>query len=449
MTRWITAAAVWLASIPALHAAEVSNFTLDNGLEVVVLEDRRAPAVVHMLWYRVGASDEPRGLSGIAHFLEHLMFKGTETVASGEFSRIVAANGGRDNAFTAHDYTGYFQRVASDRLDVMMEMEADRMVNLVIDPVAMETEREVVLEERNQRTENEPGSLFSEQRQAAQFLNHPYGQPIVGWRHEIEAITLDDLEAFYRANYAPNNAVLIVAGDAGPEEVRALAERTYGVIPANPAISPRDRVDEPPHLAERRLRFEDARVSQPYVVRSYLAPERDAGDQETAAALTLLAEVLGGDSATSVLGQTLQFEQGSAIYTSAFYSGTSLDDTTFGLVAVPAPGVSLEELEAAMDARLRSFVEEGVDAAQLERLKTQIRASLIYSEDNLGSLARRYGAALTSGLTVEDVQAWPDILAAVTEDDILAAAELLFNRNRAVTGYMMAPDQAAAQEVMQ
>lgn len=449
MTRWITAAAVWLASIPALHAAEVSNFTLDNGLEVVVLEDRRAPAVVHMLWYRVGASDEPRGLSGIAHFLEHLMFKGTETVASGEFSRIVAANGGRDNAFTAHDYTGYFQRVASDRLDVMMEMEADRMVNLVIDPVAMETEREVVLEERNQRTENEPGSLFSEQRQAAQFLNHPYGQPIVGWRHEIEAITLDDLEAFYRANYAPNNAVLIVAGDAGPDEVRALAERTYGVIPANPAISPRDRVDEPPHLAERRLRFEDPRVSQPYVVRSYLAPERDAGDQETAAALTLLAEVLGGDSATSVLGQTLQFEQGSAIYTSAFYSGTSLDDTTFGLVAVPAPGVSLEELEAAMDTRLRSFVEEGVDPAQLERLKTQIRASLIYSEDNLGSLARRYGAALTSGLTVEDVQAWPDVLAAVTEDDILTAAELLFDRNRAVTGYMMAPDQAAAQEVMQ
>ena len=229
MTRWITAAAVWLASIPALHAAEVSNFTLDNGLEVVVLEARRAPAVVHMLWYRVGASDEPRGLSGIAHFLEHLMIQGTEAVASGECSRIVAANGGRDNAFTAHDYTGYFQRVASDRLDVMMEMEADRMVNLVIDPVAMETEREVVLEERNQRTEYEPGSLFSEQRQAAQFLNHPYGQPIAGWRHESEAITLDELEAFYRANYAPNNAVLIVAGDAGPEEVRALAERTYGV----------------------------------------------------------------------------------------------------------------------------------------------------------------------------------------------------------------------------
>ncbi|MEL6800445.1 MAG: pitrilysin family protein [Pseudomonadota bacterium] len=449
MTRWMTAAAVWLASLTALHAAEVSNFTLDNGLEVVVLEDRRAPVVVHMLWYRVGSSDEPRGLSGVAHYLEHLMFKGTETVPDGEFSRIVAANGGRDNAFTSYDFTGYFQRVASDRLDVMMEMEADRMVNLIIDPVTMETEREVILEERNQRTENEPGSLFSEQRQAAQYLNHPYGLPIVGWRHEIEAITPEDLRAFYEAHYAPNNAILIVAGDVGPDEVRELAEQYYGVIPANPAITPRDRVDEPPQLAERRLRFEDARVSQPYVVRTYLAPERDPGDQEAAAALTLLAEVLGGDSATSVLGQTLQFEEGSAIYTSAFYSGMSLDDTTFGLVAVPAPGVSLQEVEDAMDARLASFVEDGVDAEQLERIKTQLRASLIYGEDDLGSLARRYGTALTSGLTVEDVQAWPDLLAAVTEEDILDAAQLLFQRNRAVTGWMMGPAQADTAEVIQ
>ncbi|MEO1152544.1 MAG: pitrilysin family protein [Pseudomonadota bacterium] len=449
MTRWMTAAAVWLASLTALHAAEVSNFTLDNGLEVVVLEDRRAPVVVHMLWYRVGSSDEPRGLSGVAHYLEHLMFKGTETVPDGEFSRIVAANGGRDNAFTSYDFTGYFQRVASDRLDVMMEMEADRMVNLIIDPVTMETEREVILEERNQRTENEPGSLFSEQRQAAQYLNHPYGLPIVGWRHEIEAITREDLRAFYEAHYAPNNAILIVAGDVGPDEVRELAEQYYGVIPANPAITPRDRVDEPPQLAERRLRFEDARVSQPYVVRTYLAPERDPGDQEAAAALTLLAEVLGGDSATSVLGQTLQFEEGSAIYTSAFYSGMSLDDTTFGLVAVPAPGVSLQEVEDAMDARLASFVEDGVDAEQLERIKTQLRASLIYGEDDLGSLARRYGTALTSGLTVEDVQAWPDLLAAVTEEDILDAAQLLFQRNRAVTGWMMGPAQADTVEVIQ
>lgn len=448
MTRWITAAAVWLASLNALHAAEVSNFTLENGLEVVVLEDRRAPVVVNMLWYRVGSSDEPRGLSGIAHYLEHLMFKGTEAVPSGEFSRVVAANGGRDNAFTSFDYTGYFQRVASDRLDTMMEMEADRMVNLIIDPVTMETEREVILEERNQRTENEPGSLFSEQRQAAQYLNHPYGLPIVGWRHEIEAISREDLIAFYEAHYAPNNAILIVAGDVGPDEVREMAERHYGAIPANPAITPRDRVDEPPQLAERRLRFEDARVSQPYVVRTYLAPERDPGDQKTAAALTLLADVLGGDSATSVLGRGLQFEEQSAIYTSAFYSGVSLDDTTFGLVAVPAPGVSLQEVEDAMDAQLAAFVEEGVDAEQLERIKTQLRASLIYGEDNLSGLARRYGAALTSGLTVADVEAWPDLLAAVTEEDILEAAQLLFERNRAVTGWMLAPEQAA-EEVMQ
>ncbi|MEL6642338.1 MAG: pitrilysin family protein [Pseudomonadota bacterium] len=448
MTRWIAAVTLWFATIVAASAAEVSNFTLDNGMEVVVLEDRRAPVVVHMVWYRVGSSDEPRGISGVAHYLEHLMFKGTETLGPGEFSRIVAANGGSDNAFTSYDYTGYFQRVASDRLELMMEMEADRMVNLVIDPAEMEPEREVVLEERNQRTENEPGALFGEQRRAAQYLNHPYGTPIIGWRHEIEEITKEDLEAFYEAHYAPNNAILIVAGDVGPDEVREMAERHYGVIPANPDIQPRDRVDEPPQLAERRLVFEDPRVSQPYVVRTYLAPERDAGDQEKAAALTLLAEVLGGDSATSVLGQSLQFEEQSAIYTAAFYSGMSLDDTTFGLVAVPAPGVSLQDMEKALDDRLRRFVEDGVDPEQLERIKTQIRASIIYGEDDLGSLARRYGAGLTSGLTVEDIEAWPDLLAAVTEEDILEAAQLLFERNRAVTGWMMAP-QGDAEEVMQ
>ena len=446
MTRLFAAIVVFLAAALPLRAAEVTGFTLDNGMEVVVLADRRAPVVVHMVWYRVGSADEPPGKSGIAHFLEHLMFKSTETLASGEFSRVVAANGGTDNAFTSYDYTAYFQRVASDRLELMMEMEADRMVNLRLAPEEVDTERLVILEERNQRTENEPGALFGEQRNAAQFLNHPYGIPIIGWRHEMEGLTLEDAKAFYRAHYAPNNAILIVAGDVEPEAVREMAERHYGVIPANPDIAPRMRPSEPPQRAERRLAFADPRVAQPYVIRTYLAPERNPGDQREAAALLLLSEVLGGSGQTSALARKLQFDSQVAVYTSAFYSGTSLDQTTFGLVIVPAEGVGLAEAEAALDAAVAEFLSEGVDDGQLERIRTQIRAGLIYEADDIQSLARSYGMALTSGLTLDDVEAWPEILKSVTEEEILAAAARVFDRTNAVTGWLTGPD---TEEVMQ
>src|SRR6056297_2795767 len=226
-------AMIWLLAAMPLRAETVSGFTLDNGLEVVVIEDTRAPVVVHMLWYRVGAADEPPGKSGIAHFLEHLMFKGTDTLAPGEFSETVKANGGSDNAFTSWDYTGYFQRVAADRLPLMMEMEADRMRNLAMSEDDVRTERQVILEERSQRVDSDPASQFGEQRRAAQYLNHPYGIPIIGWRHEMETLDQDAALDFYRQYYAPNNAILIVAGDADPDEVRRLAEKHYGPIPAN------------------------------------------------------------------------------------------------------------------------------------------------------------------------------------------------------------------------
>ena len=440
--------ALVLFALP-LQAADVTTFDLDNGMDVVVIEDHRAPLVVHMVWYRVGAADEPPGKSGIAHFLEHLMFKGTETMANGEFSAVVEANGGSDNAFTAQDYTGYFQRVAADRLGLMMRMEADRMVNLVLDPAVVETERDVILEERNTRTENSAGAIFAEERTAVQYRAHPYGIPIIGWQSEIEALTREDALAFYADHYAPNNAILIVAGDVTPDEVRALAEEHYGPIPANPPIADRTRPAEPPQRAARRLVYEDARVAQPYVLRTYLAPERDAGAQREAAALTLLAELLGGDGPTPLMRRVLEIEEGTALYAGAFYRGVSLDDTTFGLIVVPAPGRSLAEAEADMDRMIARFLEEGVDAAALERLKKQVRAQEIYALDDLQGLARRYGTALTSGLTVEDVQAWPDLLQSITEDEILAAARSIFEPTRSVTGYLTAPDIEADDEVTQ
>ncbi|KCV82684.1 peptidase M16 protein [Actibacterium atlanticum] len=422
-------------ALPAL-ADEVTSFTLDNGMDVVVIEDHRAPVVVHMVWYRAGAADEPPGKSGIAHFTEHLMFKGTEAFPGGAFGDIVEANGGSDNAFTSWDYTGYFQRVAADRLALMMEMESDRMTGLTLTDEDVLPERNVVLEERNQRTENSPGALFGEQRLAAQYLNHPYSIPIIGWKSEIESLNREDALAFYRAKYAPNNAILVVAGDVEPQEVKALADTYYGGIPANPDLAPRARPQEPPQLAERRIAFSDPRVSQPYVSRSYLAPERDPGDQETSAALVYLAAILGGEGATSVLGEKLEFEQKSAIYSAAFYDGTRLDDTTFNLIVVPAEGVGLQVIEDAMDAVIADFMETGIDEELFESLKMQLRASAIYEKDSIQGLARKYGEALTSGLTVQDVQAWPDVLQAVTREDVMAAAEMIFDRNKAVTGWL-------------
>lgn len=427
------------ASVKAMDE-QVTSFTLDNGMQVVVVQDDRAPVVTHMVWYKAGSADEPKGSSGVAHFLEHLLFKATDTLESGELSAVVSANGGRDNAFTSFDFTAYFQRVAADRLGLMMEMEADRMRNIRLTEQDIATERNVIIEERNQRTENNPRALFGEQMSAVQYHNHRYGVPIIGWMHEMEALDMDDAISFYNTYYYPNNAILVVSGDVTPQEVERLANEHYGPIPANPDLPERLRTEEPPQTAERRLYFRDARVSQPYVSRSYLAPERDPGNQKTAAALTVLAEVLGGGQ-TSYLTEKLQFEQQKAVYSGSFYRGTSLDDTTFDVVIVPTPGVSLEEAESALDTAIEQFMVDGVTDEQLDRIKMQVRASEIYARDDVSGIANRYGRALSSGLTVADVQAWPDILQSITRDDVMAAAKLVFDRDASVTGWLMRDEE--------
>ncbi|MEZ5913652.1 MAG: pitrilysin family protein [Paracoccaceae bacterium] len=433
-----------IAFASAATAETVTSFDLENGMQVVVIEDHRAPVVVHMVWYRVGSADEGPGVSGVAHFLEHLMFKGTDTVAPGEFSATVEANGGDDNAFTSWDYTAYFQRIAADRLDLVMRMEADRMRGLKLSEEDVVTERAVVLEERNKRTENDPGALFGEQRRAAQYLNLRYGTPVIGWKHEIEALNRDDALAFYKTFYAPNNAILIVAGDVTPDAVRTLAETHYGPIAPTVDLPERLRPTEPPQLSERRLSYADPRVAQPTVIRTYLAPERDAGNQSEAAALTVLAELLGGSPTTSVLARKLQFESQIAVYSGVFYDGVSLDATTLAMAVVPVPGVSPEEAEAALDGALAGFLKDGVDAEEFQRIKTQISAAEIYARDVVRGLAQSYGEALTSGLTIADVQAWPDALRAVTPDDVMAAARKVLDRKNAVTGFLTRPDAASA-----
>ncbi len=423
---------------PAL-AEPVTSFTLDNGLNVVVIEDHRAPVVVQMIWYQVGAADEPRGHSGIAHFLEHLMFKGTDKVGPNEFSATVEAQGGDDNAFTNWDYTAYFQHISADRLDMVMELEADRMRNLRLTEDDVATEREVILEERAQRTDSDPGSLLTEQMRAAQYMNHPYGIPIIGWRHEMAALSREDALSYYQRFYAPNNATLVIAGDVTPDQVRALAEKFYGPIAPTPDLPPRDRPQEPPQLAERRLTMADERVSEPYLFRTYLAPERNSGDQKEAAALTVLAHLLGGDGQTSVLARALQFDSQVAVYSTAYYDGTSIDTGSFGLVLVPSAGVSLQDAEVAMDKVIAEFLKTGPDPAALERIRMQVRAAEIYDRDDIFALANRYGEELSVGLTTDDIESWDEALGAVTAEDVMAAAENVFDRKNAVTGWLVQP----------
>lgn len=427
------------------ETGKISTFELGNGLQGVVIEDHRAPVVTNMVWYRVGSADEPAGYTGVAHFLEHLMFKGTNTLKPGDFSKIVKENGGVNNAFTSYDYTGYFQRVAVDRLSLMMQLEADRMRNLVLSTEDVNTERNVVIEERRTRVDSDPNSQFREQRRAMMFINHPYRNPVIGWQHEIEALNRENALDFYKTYYAPNNAILVIAGDVYPDEVKALAEKHFGPLEPSNNIPPRVRPKEPPHLAPVTLTFSDSRQTQPYMIRSYHAPKRQSGNQKEAAALMMFAQLLGGSGLSSVMGQKLELEQQIAVATTAWYDSVSFDPETFGLYAMPRPGVEMDDLVAAVDKVLDDFLKEGIDLDHLERLKVQVAAEDIYKLDNQSNVARTYGRALTAGLTVEDVKTWSQVLQEVTGDDIMAVARQVLNVKQSVTGLMLAPQVEGSQ----
>lgn len=421
---------------------KVTDFTLENGMRAVVIEDHRAPVVTHMVWYRVGSVDEPGGKTGIAHFLEHLMFKGTETLESGDFSRIIAENGGEDNAFTSSDYTAYFQRIAKDRLGLVMSMEADRMRNLVVDDGEWEAERKVVLEERNSRTDTDPGAKFREQYSAALWMNSGYGNPVIGWRHEIEALTKEDALAFYEHYYAPNNAILVVAGDVTPAEVERLAKQHYGPIeyvelPEKPSAT------EPPQLAERRLKMADPRVSQPRMVRVYTAPSYVTATGREAEALSLLQDILSNGQ-TRRMPKTLTIDTDLALYAGAYYFGTARYSGQFGFYAGPTQDTSLAELEGAIDWMIRDVIENGVTEDELARAKKAAIADAVYAQDSQASLARYFGSALTVGISIEDALNWRARMEAVTVEDIREAARLVFKPERSVTGWLV-PEPDAPQ----
>jgi zinc protease len=421
------------AAAPAQVFNPVS-FTLANGLQVVVVENRRAPIVTHMVWYRAGAADEPPGKSGIAHFLEHLMFKGTGRVAPGEFSRIVAREGGRDNAFTSWDYTGYFQTVARDRLGLVMGLEADRMVNLRLAEESVATERDVVLEERRQVVDNLPSARLREQMNAAMFLNHPYGRPIIGWEHEIRGLTREDALAWYRTWYAPNNAVLVVAGDVAADEVRALAETHYGPIPAKP-VPARVRPAEPVPQAARRVALRDERVRQPSVSRQYLAPSARRGESIHAYPLQVLADIAGGQAGR--FHRALVIDRQLAVSAGVGYDPDAFDMAVFSFSATARPGIAIEALEAAMDEEIAALLRDGVEAADVARAQSRMRDAAILARDALGTAPRAIGSEMMTGATIEQIESWPARIAAVTAAEVTAAARAVLREERSVTGLLL------------
>lgn len=434
---------VAVAKAEKKNGPDVTYFKLENGLDVVVIPDHRAPVVTHMVWYKVGAADELPGVSGIAHFLEHLMFKGTDKIAPGEFSKIVARHGGEDNAFTSQDVTAYFQRVAKENLPMVMEMEADRMANLKLLEKDVLTERDVILEERRSRIENSPSSMLSEQLGATLYQSHPYGIPVIGWMHEMAKLSRQDALDHYKKYYAPNNAILIVAGDVTPDDVRKLAETTYGKVERGPELKARQRPMEPPHVAPRTVTLEDERAGKLTWQRYYLVPSFKTAPRGDSEALELLMKI-AVEGTTSRIYKALVVEKKLASSAGGGYSPNGLEYGNLYVYALPSKGVSVKQVEAEIAKIFEDIRENGVSEMELKRGQNSYIADYVYGNDSQSGLARRYGFALATGWSIQDIESYPDRLKAVTVEDIKRVAGKYLNEASSVTGLLVPkPKQTA------
>lgn len=402
---------------------------LDNGLQVIVVENNRAPVVTHMMWYKVGAADEPPGKSGIAHFYEHLMFKGHShpelgTFEPGEFSRIVRSLGGEDNAFTSQDYTAYFQSIASEHLKKMMRMEAGRMRGLNIPQSEFDSENKVILEERAQRTDNDPRAQMAEQMNEALYPNHPYSIPIIGWAHEIEALTLEDAKSFYDAYYVPNNAVLVVSGNVKAEDVFEMAKRTYGLIERGPEPV-RNRTISPPFISQTTVTLKHESIQQSVFQRKYRVPSYRQKPAESLA-LQVLGSIMGG-GASSRLYKNIVVEQKLATSVSFSYRSASWDDGSVSISATPAEGITLDAVAHAIEAELRNVIANGISEEELREAKLKLQAEAIYARDSLTGPAMIIGYSIVTGSTLDDIETWPAQIENVTTAQVQAVAAKYLN----------------------
>lgn len=419
-------AALALHALPAL--ANPFETTLQNGMKVIVAEDKRAPSAVHMVWYRSGAMDEQDGVSGVAHVLEHMMFKGTETLAPGEFNQRVAAVGGRDNAFTSLDYTAYFQQVPPSRLEEMMALEAERMSRLKITDEEFAREIEVVKEERRLRTDDKPRALVYEQLMATAFRSHPYRRPIIGWMNDLERMRADDARSWYRQWYTPNNAYLVVVGDVDHREVFAAAARQYGKLPAL-ELPARREIVEPEQLGPRRAVVR-APAELAYVALAWPTPTlRDPGADRDVYALQMLAAVLDGYDGARLSRNLVRGRQ-IAVSAGAGYDGIARGPSLFIMDAAPAAGQDVAGLEAALRAEVQRIRDEGVSEDELRRVKAQALAARVFKRDSLMGQAMEIGMLEAVGLSWRDEDRLYEGMRAVTAEDVQRVARTYFSDER-------------------
>lgn len=396
------------------------TFKLDNGLEVIVVPNHRARVVTSMIWYRVGAADEPQGLSGMAHYFEHLMFKGTDKMAPGEFSRLVKKLGGNDNAFTGQDFTAYFQTISVDHLGTMLEKEADRMVNLKVPAEHFKSEKKVVLEERRQRTENDPKGLFSEQMRSALFVNHPYGTPVIGWMNEIKGYEWDDVKTFYDAWYAPNNAIIIISGDVTSDSVRPLVEKYFKELKLK-TLPKRIRPEVPKAIGETVMTLTHPTIHQESVSKMLIAPSYKNNKQD-ALALQVLEQIMSGGPTTR-LYKSLVVDQKKAIAAGLSYSSSAQDYGTISLYATPANDMTAKNILPLIEAEITDLRENSVTAQELQDAKQRLMDSAVFARDSLSGPAMTIGYSITTGSTLDDIESWPEDIQAITAVDISRVAK--------------------------
>ncbi len=412
--------AIGLALLAGSAQATLTDVTLDNGMRVIVQEDRRAPVMVSQVWYRAGAMDEFNGTTGVAHVLEHMMFKGTRNVPPGEFSKRIAAAGGRENAFTSRDYTAYFQQMQKDRLELSMQLEADRMANLVISDELFAKEIQVVMEERRLRTDDQPQSVVYERLMATAYQAHPYRRPIIGWMGDLQNMTAQDARDWYARWYAPNNATLVVAGDVKADEVIALARKHFGALPAR-ALPDRKPQDEPAQLGKKRIVVK-APAQLPYLLMAWQAPTLKDWERDTVPyALQILAGVLSGNDSARLQKSLVKTTQ-IAVNASAGYDAVTRGPGLFMIDATPAPGKSVAALEKAIRDELARIQRDGISEAELGRVKAQVIAADVYQRDSLFYQAMQLGEYVSAGLPPEALLRRVEKLRAVTAAEVQAAA---------------------------
>ena len=426
LERLFIVAAFVFATLPATVFAaaaaenDVSVRELANGLRVIVKPDRRAPVAVSMVWYRIGSVDEQNGATGVAHVLEHMMFKGTKTVPAGEFSRLIAAAGGRENAFTSRDYTGYFQTLHKSALPLSFRLEADRMANLVLSPEEFAKEIKVVMEERRWRTDDRPQSVMFERLLATALTAHPHRNPVIGWMNDLENLTIDDTRRFYELWYAPNNAIVVVVGDVVPEEIFALAEQHFGSIPKK-ALPPRKPQDEPPQLGLKRLTVK-VPAEQAQVLMAYRVPRLSKPNEDWEPyALDMLESVLSGNPAARLSRQLVKTDR-LAVAAGAGYEGVGRGPGFFYLSGTPAQGRTATEMEQGLRREVQRVVDEGVTQEELERVKAQAIAAQVYQRDSMFFQARQIGWLETVGLSYRDENLFLEKLQQVTPEQVREVA---------------------------